>query len=84
MAKYATLDDMIYFDQKQTAWNKEHFILKETGKSLIEDTTLDSIKAHLADVDDSDTTAIQSALDDYFADKSLVTFSSDSDSVSGS
>ena len=78
MAKYATLDDMIYFDQKQTEWNKAHFVMKESGKSLIEDTTLASVKAHLAEVDDSDTTAIQSALDEYFADKNLVTFSSDS------
>ena len=81
MAKYATLDDMIYFDQKQTAWNKDHFVLKEEGKSLIEDTTLASVKAHLEEIaSDSDTTAIQTALDDYFNDKTLVLFSPDSTS----
>lgn len=77
MAKYATLDDMIYFDQKQTAWNKEHFVMKETGKTLIENTTLASVKAHLAETEGDDS-AIQDALDEYFADKNLVTFSSDS------
>ena len=71
MAKYATLDDMIYFDQKQTEWNKAHFVMKESGKSLIEDTTLASVKSHLAEVENSDDSAIQNALNDYFADKDL-------------
>ena len=81
MAKYVQLSDLIYFDQKSTEWNKEHFVFKQDGMSLISDTTVTAIVNHLNNVEDfdtveggsgggdTDTTDIQAALDDYFANK---------------
>ena len=47
MAKYVQLSDLIYFDQKATDWNKEHFVFKQDGMSLISDTTVTAIVNHL-------------------------------------
>ena len=80
MAKYVQLSDLIYFDQKSTEWNKAHFVFKQDGMSLISDTTVTAIVNHLNNVEDwdtvpggssvdTDTTDIQTALDDYFANK---------------
>ena len=82
MAKYVQLSDLIYFDQKATEWNKNHFVYKQDGMSLISDTTVTAIVNHLNNVEDWDTvpggsgdvdtdTSITTALDDYFANKTL-------------
>ena len=65
--KYAQLSDLIYFDQKATQWNKEHFYMKQDGLNLISDTTLASITSHLADAADTDTTEITTGINNYFA-----------------
>ena len=80
MAKYVQLSDLIYFDQKATNWNRDHFVFKQDGMSLISDTTVTAIVNHLNNVEDfdtvpggsgvdTDTTSIQTALDEYFANK---------------
>ena len=68
---------LVYFDQKSTAWNNDHFVAKKDGMSLISDTTLTAITNHLAEVEGdatvpggaADSSTITAALDDYFANK---------------
>ena len=61
---------LVYFDQKATAWNNDHFVAKKDGMSLISDTTLTAITDHLAEVEGAgDNSTITAAFDDYFANK---------------
>ena len=66
---------LVYFDQKSTAWNNEHFVAKKDGMSLISDTTLTAITNHLAEVEGDGTVPggetfdIGNELTTYFANK---------------
>ena len=84
MALYATkaevAEAIIYNDEQLLGLIEKKYVPKTDGMSLISDTTVTAIVNHLNNVDDfdtvpggtstgSDTTNIQTALDDYFATK---------------
>ena len=80
MAIYATKSEVaeaiIYNDEKMLDLIDKKYIPKTEGMSLISDTTLAAIVNHLnnigeggGDSTDTDTTVIQSELDNYFAGK---------------
>ena len=80
MAIYATKSEVaeaiIYNDEKMLDLIDKKYIPKTEGMSLISDTVLTAITNHLnnigeggGDSTDTDTTVIQSELDNYFAGK---------------